>query len=118
MKLEELLTRLNYKLVSGSIDIEISDVIYDSRKVIKDCVFVCLVGSAADGHKYAADAVKNGAAAVVVSKPADISGAAAYHYRHYRYKGKDHNSLNDTLDTRKGQYQNRSYRHPWNYYRR
>ena len=25
MKLEELLTRLNYKLVSGSIDIEISD---------------------------------------------------------------------------------------------
>ena len=76
MKLEELLTRLNYKLVSGSIDIEISDVIYDSRKVIKDCVFVCLVGSAADGHKYAADAVKNGAAAVVVSKPADISGAA------------------------------------------
>ena len=77
MKLEKLLTRINYTVISGSTDIEISDVIYDSRKVIKNCVFVCLVGSAADGHRFAQDAVNNGAAAVVVSRDdMKISGAA------------------------------------------
>ncbi len=77
MKLEILLTRINYTVISGSTDIEISDVIYDSRKVIKNCVFVCLVGSAADGHRFAQDAVNNGAAAVVVSRDdMKISGAA------------------------------------------
>ena len=68
MKLEKLLTRINYQILSGDTDTEISNVIYDSRKVEKNCVFVCLVGSAADGHEFAQDAVKNGAAAVVVSR--------------------------------------------------
>ena len=58
MKLEQLLTRINYTVLSGNTDADITDVIYDSRKVIKGCAFVCLVGSAADGHKFAADAVK------------------------------------------------------------
>ncbi len=75
MILEQLLTRLNYTVAAGSTEIEISDVIYDSRKVIKDCVFVCLVGSAFDGHEYAADAVKKGAAAVVVSRDTEIANA-------------------------------------------
>ena len=68
MKLEKLLTRINYTVVSGSTEIDITDVIYDSRKVIKGCAFVCLVGSAVDGHKFAEDAVKKGAAAVIVSR--------------------------------------------------
>ena len=76
MKLEQLLTRINYTLVSGDTDIEITDVIYDSRKIIKDCVFVCLSGSAFDGHDFAQDAVKNGAAAIVVSRD-DISAEGA-----------------------------------------
>ena len=68
MKLEKLLTRINYTVVSGSTEIDITDVIYDSRKVIKGCAFVCLVGSAVDGHKFAEDAVKKGAAVVIVSR--------------------------------------------------
>ena len=76
MKLEQLLTRINYTLVSGDTDIEITDVVYDSRKIIKDCVFVCISGSAFDGHDFAQDAVKNGAAAIVVSRD-DISAEGA-----------------------------------------
>ena len=77
MKLEKLLTRVNYTLISGDTDTDITDVIYDSRKVIKGCAFVCLVGSAADGHKFAQDAVNNGAAAVIVSRDdISIDGAA------------------------------------------
>ena len=76
MKLEKLLSRVNYSVEKGDTDIEISDVIYDSRKVCKDCVFVCLVGSSVDGHKYAQAAVDAGAAAVVISKDTEISGGA------------------------------------------
>lgn len=74
MTLEKLLTRLNYTVVSGSTEIEITDVIYDSRKVVKNCVFVCLIGSAVDSHKFAQDAVNSGAAAVIVSKDISVKG--------------------------------------------
>lgn len=76
MKLETLLKRIDYKVLQGNTDIEVSDVIYDSRKVCKDCVFVCLSGSNTDGHKFAADAVNGGASAIVADKEIDIKGAA------------------------------------------
>lgn len=79
MKLEKLLSRINYTVVQGSLDIDITDVIYDSRKVIPGCVFVCLVGSAVDSHKFAQSAVDSGAAAVVVSEDVEINGAAVIH---------------------------------------
>ena len=72
MKLEDMMTRLNYSLLYGNIGVDVTDVIYDSRKVVKNCVFVCLEGSAADGHKFAADAVSKGAAALVVSRDVGI----------------------------------------------
>lgn len=76
MTLEKLLTRVNYTVISGSTDVEITDVIYDSRKVIPGCVFVCLVGSAVDSHQFAQDAVDRGAAAVVISRDITVTGAA------------------------------------------
>lgn len=77
LKLEQLLKRINYKVLSGNTDAEISDVIYDSRKVIKGCAFVCLVGSAVDGHKFAQQAADNGAAAIIVSRDdIEINGAS------------------------------------------
>ena len=74
MKLRELLSRSEYEVVSGSTDIEVSDIIYDSREVVKGCVFVCIVGANADGHNFIGKAVEKGAAAVVVSRDTDISG--------------------------------------------
>ena len=76
MTLEKLLTRMNYTLVQGSTKVEITDVVYDSRKVIPGCVFVCLIGSAVDSHKFAQDAADAGAAAVVISRDVTVTGAA------------------------------------------
>ena len=76
MKLDRLLKRLNYTLIQGSTAIQITDVIYDSRKVIQGCLFVCLVGSKTDSHKFAQDAVDKGAVAVVVSEDIKIENAA------------------------------------------
>ena len=47
--LKKLLERLDYQCVQGNPDIEISHLIYDSRKAGKDDLFVCIKGTA--GHK-------------------------------------------------------------------
>lgn len=60
---------------SGSADTEITEVVYDSRKVVKGCLFVCLRGSSVDSHRFAGLAVQAGAAAVVAQEPVDARGA-------------------------------------------
>ena len=52
MILKELLERSEYTLVQGSEDVEISTLVYDSRKIEKGSVFVCISGAAFDGHKF------------------------------------------------------------------
>ena len=71
MKLFDLLKNVKYT-ARGNADPEITDVIYDSRKVVEGCAFVCLKGYTSDGHKYARSAVENGAAALVVSDDPDF----------------------------------------------
>lgn len=67
MKLKDMLSSLSFEILKGSADIDISDIIYDSRKVVKGTAFVCLKGFNTDGHKYAQDAVEKGASALIVS---------------------------------------------------
>lgn len=68
MKLSKLLEKLEYTVLAGNTDMEISTLVYDSRKVQKDSVFVCISGSVRDAHEFISDVVKNGAAAVIVEK--------------------------------------------------
>jgi UDP-N-acetylmuramoyl-L-alanyl-D-glutamate--2,6-diaminopimelate ligase len=56
---------------SGRTEIEISSVVYDSRKVTKGSLFICLCGSSVDSHRFAGAAVKAGAAAVVAQHPVE-----------------------------------------------
>lgn len=82
MKLFELLEQLSYKIANNSgkdiekiKNTEISDIIYDSRKIKKDCLFVCLKGANFDGHKFAQAAVDGGASAVLVCEDIEVAGA-------------------------------------------
>ena len=72
MTLKNLLNKIDYTLIKGNLDIEISDLIYDSRKVTTGTVFVCLVGYNTDGHQYIESAIEKGASAIVVSKDVEI----------------------------------------------
>lgn len=72
MRLIELVYRMNYILRQGSLDREISEVVYDSRKAVPGCVFVALPGAAADGHEFIPEAVAGGAAAVVAERPVSL----------------------------------------------
>jgi UDP-N-acetylmuramoyl-L-alanyl-D-glutamate--2,6-diaminopimelate ligase len=77
MKLNKLLERLEYDVVQGTDEAEVTTLVNDSRKVDACSVFVCISGAVSDGHKFAADVAAKGAAAVVVEKdvevPADVT---------------------------------------------
>ena len=45
MKLEQLMEGVPFTLVQGSLDTEIADIIYDSRKAAPGLLFVCIVGT-------------------------------------------------------------------------
>ena len=67
-RLSDLLSKLDYTCIQGSTDIDISAVVYDSRKVTPGCMFICIVGANSDGHDYIPDVIEKGAACVVVSR--------------------------------------------------
>lgn len=69
MTLKQLLISTEHSLLCGSTEIQIDDLIYDSRKVKSNTAFVCLVGYSTDGHQYIENAIKSGATAIIVSKP-------------------------------------------------
>ncbi len=72
MRLNKLLERLEYEVVQGSDETEITTLINDSRKAEKGSVFVCISGAVSDGHSYAADVAAKGAAALVVEHNVDV----------------------------------------------
>lgn len=72
MKLLELLDGVKYKLVKGNLDKEIEKVQYDSRKINKNDIFVCLSGFEVDGHKFANKAIEAGASVLICEKDLDF----------------------------------------------
>ena len=68
MKLNELLNGTGIDLGFIKEDTEIVSITCDSRRVEPGCLFVCIVGTAVDGHIYAEAAQSAGAAAVVVQR--------------------------------------------------
>lgn len=74
MKLRRLVEKIDFSLICGDLDLEISDIFYDSRKCIKNSVFVCLKGYNEDGHGFIDSAIANGAVAVVISDDVSIDG--------------------------------------------
>ena len=72
MRLDKLLERLEYEVVQGSAQTEVTTLVNDSRKVEKGSVFVCISGAVSDGHRFAPDVAEKGAAALVVEKEVDV----------------------------------------------
>lgn len=76
-EVKQLFERIEYEIIQGDLDGTVTDIIYDSRKVQKDCLFVCIKGSAADGHQFAAEAAEQGASVLVVSEDVSVSADTA-----------------------------------------
>ena len=72
MQLERLIAALAPTDVVGSAVAEIRELAYDAREVPGDSLFFCVPGTHADGHDFAADAVTNGAVALVVERALEL----------------------------------------------
>jgi UDP-N-acetylmuramoyl-L-alanyl-D-glutamate--2,6-diaminopimelate ligase len=70
MKLNELLTGIDTRAVSGDLAVEITGIHYDSRDVNPGSMFVAVHGERFDGNRFVHDAVGRGAAAIVSESPA------------------------------------------------
>ena len=68
MKLSKICEEIEYTLLQGSFETEVRDIIYDSRKIAPETMFVCMVGAVTDGHKYIPDAVEKGASVIVLER--------------------------------------------------
>lgn len=73
MLLEQLLEKLNYELINGDVRIRVKELVFDSRNVQKDDVFVCIKGAVSDGHRYIKDVANKGAAAIIVQDDIEIT---------------------------------------------
>ena len=86
MRLTTLLERIDYKCIQGSVDREVKDVIYDSRKASEGSLFICIRGAVADGHSFAKDVAEKGAAVLVVEEPVEApEGVAVIQVEDTRY---------------------------------
>ena len=74
MKLEKVLEKVEYSIINGNTNTEITDICYDSRKIKEGCLFICLVGSSFDGHDYIDSAIEKGAKAFLVQEDINIEG--------------------------------------------
>ncbi len=72
MKLKELLNGIEYKLIQGNFQEDITDICYDSRTYQKGEIFVCLVGIDTDGHQYIQQVIEKGCRCVMICNSIDI----------------------------------------------
>ena len=73
MKLTQLTEGAACTLVQGSMETEVRDIIYDSRKAAPGLLFVCIVGTQRDSHDYAADCAAKGVSVLVIQHDIDLS---------------------------------------------
>ncbi len=73
MQLKELLTGFSYEVVKGTEEIEITELVFDSRKkIVPGAVFVCIGGAVYDGHAYAAAVAEAGAKAIIAEHMVEV----------------------------------------------
>ena len=70
--IHELLENLQYDVLTGSVEKEVTKVIYDSRKIEEGCLFICIKGANFNGHDFAKEACEKKAACVVVCEETEV----------------------------------------------
>ena len=73
--LKDILYKVSLLAVEGDTNVAVEAVQFDSRKVEEGSVFVAVSGTQVDGHRYIAQAVEQGAVAVVCEELPEEKGA-------------------------------------------
>ncbi len=79
MLLKEILSSIEVTAIHGDTDIDITDVVIDSRQTSAGTLFVAMRGTQADGHDYIQKAIAQGASAILCEHlPEEISASTTY----------------------------------------
>lgn len=79
MQLKDILYKVSLVSTSGTMDRPIAAVQFDSRKVVKDTLFIAIKGTLQDGHAFIDQAIKSGASAIVCeSLPENMKSGVTY----------------------------------------
>lgn len=71
MVLKNWLEELEYELVQGSLEREVDEVVYDSRKARSGAVFVCMTGTRVDSHRFIPDVLNAGVRVLLTERAVD-----------------------------------------------
>src|SRR3972149_4049182 len=78
MRLKELLEAGEVDEAGGDMDQAVTGLSYDSRRVKKGHIFFAVPGERLDGHEFAAQALEQGAAAVVMERRVSLPQSATW----------------------------------------
>lgn len=70
--IKELLKKLDVQVINGDLEGEISELVYDSRKVTEGCMFVCIKGAAYDSHEHVNEIAAAGAKVIVAERKVEV----------------------------------------------
>ena len=72
MNLKAVLNGIEGLKAKGNLEIDVSSIADDSRKVKQNGMFIAIKGFETDGHKYIKQAIENGAKVIVIEEGAPI----------------------------------------------
>lgn len=79
MQLNDLLSRIPVIEIHGNHNREVSDLVFDSRKVAENSLYIAMRGTVADGHSFIASSIEKGAKTVVCEEfPENLDGNITY----------------------------------------
>ncbi|QQV02713.1 MULTISPECIES: UDP-N-acetylmuramoyl-L-alanyl-D-glutamate--2,6-diaminopimelate ligase [Chryseobacterium] len=79
MQLNDLLSRIPVIEIHGNHNREVSDLVFDSRKVTENSLYIAMRGTVADGHSFIASSIEKGAKTVVCEEfPENLDGDVTY----------------------------------------
>lgn len=73
MKVSQLVQEIEYELLQGDLNQEVKDIVYDSRKVSENSLFICIRGALADGHSFVKDVIAKGAKVLLVEEEVEAA---------------------------------------------
>lgn len=63
--LKDILYKVSLTSTTGDMELEVKDIVFDSRQVTEGCTFVAVPGTQVDGHEYISKAIEQGAVAII-----------------------------------------------------
>lgn len=70
--LRELFKNIEYRIISGELIGDITELVYDSRCIVENCIYVAISGASFDGHDFVGEALAGNAKAVVIERDIEI----------------------------------------------